>query len=284
MKKILVPCDFSKPSQEAFKIALDIAYSSKGEVYVLHVIDLPVIYETTFGIKPYIADHSMMKELTNLAQQNYKNMIVELEGPRKEVPAYFNLEQGGVTSTINDFIKNQNIDLVIMASQGAGGWAELFVGSTTEKIVRLSSVPVLTVKKAFNINSVKNIIFPTNLNLQQDDLVNKIKEIQQFFKATLHILFVNTPNNFRRDKEIIKDLEHYTRHYNLSDFTINIRNDIYEEYGIINFAQEINSDLIAMSTHGRRGIAHLVIGSIAEEVLGNVHCPVWTYKFKKTSK
>ncbi|CAN5215210.1 hypothetical protein BH23BAC1_BH23BAC1_13560 [soil metagenome] len=63
MKKILVPCDFSKPAQEAFNVALELASKSNGEVNVLHVIDLPVIYETTFGVKPYVADHSMMKEL-----------------------------------------------------------------------------------------------------------------------------------------------------------------------------------------------------------------------------
>jgi nucleotide-binding universal stress UspA family protein len=281
MKKILVPCDFSKPAQEAFKISLDIASLGKGEVHVLHVIDLPVIYETTFGVQPYIADQAMMKELTSLAHQNFKNMVADVENSKKEVNIHFNLEQGGITSSIYEFINDQNIDLVIMASQGAGGWKGLFVGSTTEKIVRLSPVPVLTVKQHFNISTIKNIMFPTNLKLDQEDLINKIKEVQQIFKAKLHILFINTPNNFRRDKEITKDLEQFSQHFNFNDYTINIRNDIYEEYGIINFAQEINSDLIVMSTHGRRGIAHLVIGSIAEEVMSNVNCPVWTYKYKK---
>lgn len=145
-------------------------------------------------------------------------------------------------------------------------------------------VPVISVKKAFEINSVKYNIFPTNLNLDQNDLINKVKEVQQLFQAKMHILFVNTHGNFQRDKEINESLEQFAHHFNFSDYTLIIRNDLYEEFGIINYAQEINADFIVMCTHGRRGIAHLFIGSIAEDVMKNVDCALWIYKFKTNQK
>ncbi len=46
MKKILVPCDFSKPAINALKFALDIAERSGGSVILAHVIELPVMYDT----------------------------------------------------------------------------------------------------------------------------------------------------------------------------------------------------------------------------------------------
>ena len=49
MKKILVPCDFSNPSKEAFKLAQDIASKTRGEVIVLYVIYIPVMYHPTFA-------------------------------------------------------------------------------------------------------------------------------------------------------------------------------------------------------------------------------------------
>jgi nucleotide-binding universal stress UspA family protein len=48
--------------------------------------------------------------------------------------------------------------------------------------------------------------------------------------------------------------------------------------------KEINADFIVMCTHGRRGIAHLFIGSIAEDVMKNVDCALWIYKFKTNQK
>ena len=67
----------------------------------------------------------------------------------------------------------------------------------------------------------------------------------------------------------------------LKNYTLNVFNDPYEESGVINFAQEIDADMIAMGTHGRRGLAHLMSGSVAEDIVNHVDCPIWTYSIKK---
>jgi nucleotide-binding universal stress UspA family protein len=46
MKKIIVPCDFSEQAVSAFRVALDIATESKGEVHLIHIIELPVMHDT----------------------------------------------------------------------------------------------------------------------------------------------------------------------------------------------------------------------------------------------
>jgi nucleotide-binding universal stress UspA family protein len=62
------------------------------------------------------------------------------------------------------------------------------------------------------------------------------------------------------------------------NFKIHVYNDIDEQEGTLNFANEVGADMIAMGTHGRRGLAHLFTGSIAEDVVNHVQCPMWTYK------
>jgi nucleotide-binding universal stress UspA family protein len=59
--------------------------------------------------------------------------------------------------------------------------------------------------------------------------------------------------------------------------TLNVYNDRSEEEGILNFAATINADLIAMATHGRTGLSHALIGSIAEDVVNHSKRPVLTY-------
>lgn len=101
--------------------------------------------------------------------------------------------------------------------------------------------------------------------------------LQEFFGAKLHILFLNTPFNFIRDNE----LKDYASRHNFTNFTLNLRQDRYEPDGIISFVQEIKADMLAMATHGRKGLSHFITGSITEDVVNHIECPVWTYALKK---
>jgi len=66
----------------------------------------------------------------------------------------------------------------------------------------------------------------------------------------------------------------------LKNYTINVYNDLTAEEGIIRFSDSVNADMIAMATHGRTGFAHVIAGSVAEEVLGQAKRPVLTFVVK----
>jgi hypothetical protein len=139
---------------------------------------------------------------------------------------------------------------------------------------------VFAVRKAPEIESIKKIVFPTNLSLDQFEFVAKVKSLQDFFNAALHILFINTPLDFRTDREVKVAMGEFIRYFKLNNYTINVRNDAYEMDGILGFAKEIKADMIAMATHGRRGVLHLLSGSIAEYVVNHCDCLMWTYSLK----
>ena len=67
----------------------------------------------------------------------------------------------------------------------------------------------------------------------------------------------------------------------LKDYTLSVFNDTFEESGVISFAHLIKADMIAMGTHGRRGLNHVMSGSVAEDVVNHIDCPIWTYTIKK---
>ena len=69
----------------------------------------------------------------------------------------------------------------------------------------------------------------------------------------------------------------FAKKLKLQNFTMSIFNDRSEEEGIIHFASTINADLIAMATHGRTGFAHVLVGSIAEDVVNHARRPVLTF-------
>jgi nucleotide-binding universal stress UspA family protein len=277
MKKILVPCDFSESAMQAYEFAMNLAALAHAEVFVLKVIDLPFMYETSFGATPEFVNPGTLNYLEEDASSQFEKM--KSKHPRKEKVS-FSILRGSVTFMIQRFAEDNKIDLIVMGTRGASGLKEYWIGSNTEKVVRYSPVPVLAIRKSFDISKIKNIVFPTTLHLDQNDLISRVKELQFFFAAKLHLLLVNTPNNMLRTKEEMDLMEEFARHYNITNYTVNTRNDFSEQDGIINFTHEIKADMIAMGTHGRRGLTHMFMGSVTEDVVNHVDCPIWTYSVR----
>lgn len=277
MKTILVPCDFSKSAINAFRFAVDVARQSKGTIHLLHVIELPVLHDTV--LMPVLNfEQQLLQDLKESAETRFNKILAKYSDD--DVKVIFNVEFGAVWRMIQDYISKQSIDLVLMGSQGASGAREFFVGSNAERMVRNSTVPVLVMKNYYK-GPVRNIVFPNTLETEdQEQLMMKIKSLQAFFKAKLHIVWVNTPLNFTSDLVTKRRLEAFAKRFMLKDYTVNIFNHTDEENGILEFSRFMKADLIAMGTHGRKGASHLLNGSLAEDVVNHYKGPVWTYSLK----
>jgi nucleotide-binding universal stress UspA family protein len=280
MKKILVPCDFSKPAVNAFRFALDIAAKSKGAIHLLNVVELPVMHDT------------VLMPVLNFEEQLFNDLKANAETRFKKITEKYNTGSakvivktvfGSVSRMIQDYIKEESIDVVVMGSHGATGAREFFIGSNAEKMVRNSPVPVLVIKDYFK-GPIKSIVFPNTLDTEdQEDLVMKVKALQNFFKAHLHLVWINTPLNFTSDSLTNDRLEAFAKRFMLKDYTISVFNNTDEERGILEFSAAIKGDLIAMGTRGRKGIAHLINGSLAEDVVNHSKGLVWTYALQQTA-
>jgi nucleotide-binding universal stress UspA family protein len=169
------------------------------------------------------------------------------------------------------------MDLVVMGTQGASGLEEILVGSNTEKVVRRAKCPVITVKSAVDAKNIKNIVFASDFRDDMNKLAEPLKNLQKLFNATLHIVSINTPNNFETDRYYKKAIKAFVEKYNIENYTITVYNDESEEDGIIYFAEDIDADMIAIATHGRLGLSHLLSGSLAEDIVNHSKRPVWTF-------
>jgi len=277
MKKILVPCDFSEQAKSAVRFAADLALQSRGEIHLLNVIELPVMHDSV--LMPVLSfEETLLQDLRERAEKEFKKLSDKYgkEGMKIKSKVVF----GATSKMIIDYIDEQRIDLVVMGTKGASGMQELLIGSNAEKIVRAASCPVLAVKKYSKVSTIKSIVLPNSLELEQEDLMLKVKALQNFFKATLHIVWINTPSNFTRDTDTWQRLTAFAKRFMLKDYTLNVFNDPFEESGVINFAHMIKADMIAMGTHGRKGLAHIISGSVAEDVVNHIDCPIWTYTIK----
>jgi nucleotide-binding universal stress UspA family protein len=280
MKKILVPCDFSAQAVDAFRFALDAVAQSKGEIHLVNVIEIPVVHDSLL-MPVHAYEETLFKELKEKTEKQFIKLKSKYAGDTKKIKT--TVLFGPTSSMVLDYIEDEKIDLVIMGTKGASGVKEIFIGSNAEKIVRKATCPVLAIKK-YSKDPIKNIVFPNTLHQDQEELIMRVKALQNFFKATLHIVWINTPSNFTRDNITHKRLKDFAKRFMLKDFTLNIFNDPYEETGVINFTHMIGADMIAMGTHSRKGLAHALNGSVAEDIVNHMDCPIWTSTMKLDKK
>ncbi len=273
MKKILVPTDFSETSLQAFQFAIQIARDSQGEVHLLHTIELPVLFDPGAVLA---FEEAYMTEMRVKSEKKMKKMVEKwAEGFSR---FKFHIQFGKLQLNIHRIVESAKIDLIVAGTNGAKGLREFTIGSNAEKLVRNSEVPVIVVRKA--PKEVKNIVFPTLPDMDQEDLTMRVKSMQDFFKAKLHILYVNTPANFVTTASIDTLFAKFAKRFMLKNYDFHVYNELTEESGIVNFAKSIKADMVVMRTHGRRGLAHLGSGSIAEDVVNHTDCPVATFRIK----
>ncbi len=275
MKRILVPVDFSKEAECAAKVAADIARRTDSEIYLVHMLELPATTVdpadmTSVGTEPQII--YFMK----LAHEKFEKFIALpfFKGLKVVESVQF---QHAFSGIIAESEKN-NIDLIVMGSQGASGLQEMFIGSNTEKVVRRSTIPVLVIKKSVKEFKVDNMIFASDFNKESKTTFDKVINFARLFDARIHLLYINTIHNFNTTKNIEKRIADFMKDFDFSNYTTNIYNDISIEKGILSFARDIDADVIALNTHGRSGLSQLFNGSIGQELANHALRPVITFK------
>jgi nucleotide-binding universal stress UspA family protein len=139
-KHVLVPTDFGESSEKALDVAVDLAKKYGSELTILHTYEVPVYAYP--GMVYTAAD--LLTPMQDRAQAECDRV---LEALRKRVPGAKAILRFGVPShEIQEAIKETHADLVVMGTHGRRGMNHALIGSVAEKTVRLSPVPVLTVR------------------------------------------------------------------------------------------------------------------------------------------
>lgn len=286
MKKILVPTDFSKEATIATDLGFDIAKKSGADLVLFHVVEEGSTTSSSFNVEGQVAagagrgiDKLFMIKLIEKSKKQLQKAVSD--------PRYSSVKVEGVMRVGNPYhgmrtvIADQKADLVIMGTAGRSALGGMVIGSNTEKIIRTAHCPVLTVQKKPATTDFKNIVFATSMSASEEVFIKIMKRTQAIYGSTIHLVRINTPGDFQRDYIVKEYMEKYAKKLQLRNFTLNIFNDLSVEEGVIRFADTIDADLIAMATHGRSGFAHVIAGSVAEDVASHASRPVLTFVVKR---
>jgi len=276
MKKIIVPIDFSEHSEYALRTAAKLAKKNDAEVLALHMLEMSDVLLTKSDSEQQQKAIFFLK----LVERKFDTFLNKdyLKGV-KVTPIVKHFK---VFSEVNDVAKKNDADLIVMGSHGASGVKEFFVGSNTERVVRNADIPVLVVKDDISNVDFGTVVFATDFDEENVRPYLNASKMFNVLGTKLMLLYVNLPNeHFKSSVEIEKRIAEFllTADGNLDRINdVAYQADYTVEQGVINYSNKVGADLIAIPTHGRKGISHFFTGSIGEDLANHSSLPVITFK------
>jgi universal stress protein A len=140
-KKIVSPVDFSEFTDDIVAYAVDIATKYGAELHLLHVIP-NLNYFTPY--ESFLTPENLVSIESNIEKEVAKDFDKTTKGI--SIPISKVIKTGVTFVEIIDYIKENEIDLVVMGTHGRSGIEHILIGSVAEKVVRKSPCPVLTVR------------------------------------------------------------------------------------------------------------------------------------------
>jgi nucleotide-binding universal stress UspA family protein len=286
---ILVPHDFSAHSDTALRRAVNLAKTTKGRIHLLHAYAWPVR-----GVMPY--DMAVPAGVWDAIRQGTLEKLEELRA---------DLEKQGVEATaeVNSHLPVEAItstatklpaDLIVMGTRGLTGFKHVVLGSVAERTVRLASCPVLTVKEDDKAEATRRIVVATDFSGPGEHARDEGVALAKQLGAEVHLvhafdipLAMVTPYEVTVPDGLIHEAREAARK-KLESALEAIRKQGVKATGhlaevpaapaIAQVAGEVKADLVVIGTHGRTGLKHVLLGSVAERTLRLAPCAVLTVK------
>jgi nucleotide-binding universal stress UspA family protein len=290
IQTIIVPTDFSSFSEIAVRSAANIGLRDAAAIHLLHVIRLP-FFHTTYDLN---VPETVWQSLRSGAQERMDETQRQLEDVGVIEVHQILTETHQPTEAIVKATRDLAADLVVMATHGRRGLKHALLGSVTERTLRSSSVPVLTVKgSGLADTDIRRILVATDFSAHAGVALSIACSLARRFDAHLDLIHVLDESpaymqylslevaTFESQAraiaaERLEETAAKVRAMNLSSAThlhTGVPGDV-----IASEAERLGADLVVMGTHGHTGFTHMTLGSVAESTLRLAPCSVLTIR------
>ncbi len=284
MNRILIPIDFSENAERALAAAKIIADKEKTELLILH------------AYQPYIPDVSVMpgSVLPGIGSPDYSGIGDDLEANfRHQLDGYvagivaegYRAEGiwsvGGIQSAVEDAIEAYNPDLVITGRTGTGGFLDKLIGSSATDIALHSPCPVMIIPPQAEPKKFSKVVYATQFEYEENDILREVFILMNYLGSKLTLLKVNAEHqpDIQPDNQFLDEIK--------GEFTIGEDEVVYRKAdsvidGIEDYCDEVNADLLIMSTRERSFIEEFLINpSVTKKLVVDTHVPLLIYHLRK---
>lgn len=285
---LLIPTDGSDPAEAAARRGFDLAAQLEASVHIVSVADSSLATGTG-----YSGDSASIRaRLRDQATARTASLQEDAEERGLDTTAV--VREGIPAKEIVDYADEQGLDAIVLGTSGRGGVVRAVVGSVADKVVRTSTVPVLTLNQATiddGEGSIDSILLPTDGSEPAEAAAARGVDLAEQLDATVHCFSV-------ADETVAGELDALVpdRNGGSADSLTDKADDNVERVAatatdcdvdcvsatatgdpaeeIVAYADEQDLDMIVIGSHGRGGFRRAVVGSVTDEVIRTANVPV----------
>jgi nucleotide-binding universal stress UspA family protein len=277
LRHILVPTDFSRHADEALEYTMYLAGQFHPEIVLLHVDEFPVSPLGAGDIQDDIVHQYKERKAAFLAEQ-FARIQRGMEG--KAVQLVPQVLPGRAYKVIIEESEKREYDLIVMATRGLTHLSSYLIGSTAERVVRLSRQPVLTIQQGPVVGArMESVLCPTDLSPAGNAALSYALSIARQFGAVLYIQYISELEKPEAREQVLARMPDLTELHPQADdvqTVVVVDRDVEPSNSIVRFADDREVSLIVMSTHGRKGLRRVYVGNNTAEVVRKARQPVLT--------
>lgn len=286
LQRILVAHSLFPDGDIALRSAVVLAERAQAALYLLHVVEpYPVYQRLRF---PTVPAHAMLEEVVLKVRAQLNDLAASPLLSR--LPVETDAHVGKPFVEIVKACRAWQANVIVMGVSPRG--TERFLGSTGERVLRKSPVPVLLAKSEL-LPGPKTVLIPIDFSpASRDAAVEALALVRGFGGRAvfLHVLDLRYlyPAAYGVEPVIVPPVKPEDLEPEWQEFlgTLPLADMAWEKQTregpaalqIAGAATALNADLVVIGTHGRTGVAHMLLGSVAEAVLRLTECSVLTVR------
>ncbi|HEV7231010.1 MAG TPA: universal stress protein [Bacteroidia bacterium] len=184
IKRILIPTDFSATGLLALEQGAYLAQASKAELHLFHVVEVP---DYVFSVPDEAVRMDTEETIGKIMQDKMDQTANDIRTQYGVTVKTLN-SVGRILTEVTDYVKENNIDLIVMGTHGAKGFDEYILGSNANRVVEHADCPVITVQTKPRKPGFSEIILPVDNLLHSRQKTDYAIELARLSKARIHIL------------------------------------------------------------------------------------------------
>ncbi len=291
--RIVVPLDGSTFAEAALPLALALVAKTEATLHLVTIVE-PI---PSFAYEEW---ESAAKEWS----QEYLSAVADRIS-QKAGKITTALLTGHVVETLIGAAKESRADLIVMATHGRGALSRAWLGSVADGVMRRAEVPVLFVRPEEGDaptphprEDFDTVLVPLDGSELSESALAHATEFGQLFGSAYHLTRIVSypmeisspylPHTVQMNATVLANAKSDAAHY-LEEHAERLRSrglrvttsvivDAQAGHGILSEAEAVGADLVAMATHGRKGVGRLLMGSSADKVLRGIHVPLLLYR------
>jgi len=269
--RVLLAVDGSEFSAGALRVGTRFAQRNKAEMTTMSMVMIGLETE------------GMAADMIKQAEVDARQVLAAAQDFARAADYDTRIEMRAGVNPHKEIVRladDLHADLIIMGRRGRRGLALMMVGESTRKVIGYADCSVLVVPRAAAIWQ-QRILLATDGSRHGERAAEAAGQVAKIFGLPITVVSVMRPrfNNVRRAEA---QLEVDRVSAAVTDEGIEVQSIILEAaepgLAIVDYARQQGADLIVMGSHGRTGIGRLLLGSVAEQVIGQARCPVLVVK------